>query len=67
MLARLLEEKKYALPKTHITVLTRSGEKARRLRAFGLEPVVGSLDDLKTLEEIATTSDVVIQCVRTRS
>ncbi|KAI0710132.1 NAD-P-binding protein [Earliella scabrosa] len=62
VLARLLEEKKYALPKTHITVLTRSGEKARRLRAFGLEPVVGSLDDLKTLEEIATKSDVVIQC-----
>ena len=63
VLARLLEDKKYALPKTHITVLTRSGEKARRLRAFGLEPVVGSLDDLKTLEEIATKSDVVIQCV----
>lgn len=39
--------------------------KARAFESFGVKAIVGSLDDLVTLEGIAAESDVVIECVRT--
>lgn len=47
-----------------VTVLSRSAEKARAFESFGVKAIVGSLDDLVTLEGIAAESDVVIECVR---
>ncbi|EIW57397.1 NAD-P-binding protein [Trametes versicolor FP-101664 SS1] len=45
-----------------VTVLSRSAEKARAFESFGVKAIVGSLDDLVTLEGIAAESDVVIEC-----
>ena len=40
--------------------LVRSAEKADAVRAFGITPVHGSLDDLDTLSDAARTADAVI-------
>ena len=62
MLAQLL-----AHPNAHtfdITVLVRSPEKAGKLKTFGVTPVLGSLEDLDLLEELASKAHVVFSCVR---
>ena len=47
-----------------ITALVRSPEKAEKLKAFGLNPVVGSLSDTALVEELTAQADVVIAAVR---
>ena len=49
----------------NITVLVRSPEKAEKLKAFGVNPVVGSLSDTSLVEELSAQADVVIATVRT--
>lgn len=49
----------------HIVVLVRSSEKAEKFKAFGVTPVVGSLEDLDLLEEQASKSNVIFSCVST--
>jgi nucleoside-diphosphate-sugar epimerase len=43
-----------------VTGLVRSAEKADAVRAFGIEPVMGTLDDAQTLARAAREADVVI-------
>src|SRR5690349_17731931 len=43
-----------------VTGLVRSADKADAVRAFGIEPVMGTLDDAATLAGAARTADVVI-------
>ena len=47
----------------HVTALVRSGEKARVLRSFGVDALVGSLDDVEQVTSLAAQADVVIECV----
>jgi hypothetical protein len=49
----------------NITVLVRSPEKAEKLKAFGVNPVVGSHSDTPLVEELTAQADVVIAAVRT--
>lgn len=49
----------------HIVALVRSPEKAEKFKAFGVTPVVGSLEDLDLLEEQASKSNVIFSCVST--
>ena len=49
----------------NITVLVRSPEKAEKLKAFGVNPVVGSHSDTPLVEELTAQADVVIAVVRT--
>ena len=51
----------------NITVLVRSPEKAEKLKAFGVNPVVGSHSDTPLVEELTAQADVVIAAVRTIS
>jgi nucleoside-diphosphate-sugar epimerase len=44
----------------HVTGLVRSGEKAAAVRAFGIEPVMGTLDDAAVLARAAQAADVVV-------
>jgi hypothetical protein len=44
----------------NITVLVRSPEKAEKLKAFGINPVVGSHSDTPLVEELTAQADVVI-------
>ena len=48
----------------NITVLVRSPEKAEKLKAFGVHPVVGSHSDTLLMEELTAQADVVIAVVR---
>jgi uncharacterized protein YbjT (DUF2867 family) len=48
----------------NITVLVRSPEKAEKLKAFGVNPVVGSHSDAPLMEELTSQADVVIAAVR---
>ncbi len=48
----------------NITVLVRSPEKAEKLKAFGVNPVVGSHSDAPLVEELTAQCDVVIATVR---
>jgi len=43
-----------------VTGLIRSAEKADAVRAFGIEPVVGTLDDAQVLSRAAQAADVVV-------
>jgi nucleoside-diphosphate-sugar epimerase len=43
-----------------VTGLVRSGDKADAVRAFGIEPVMGTLDDAAVLARAAQAADVVI-------
>jgi nucleoside-diphosphate-sugar epimerase len=43
-----------------VTGLVRSAEKADAVRAFGIEPVMGTLDDGKILAQAARAADVVV-------
>jgi nucleoside-diphosphate-sugar epimerase len=43
-----------------VTGLVRSTEKADSVRAFGIEPVVGTLDDAQVLARAAQAADVVV-------
>ena len=47
----------------NITVLVRSPEKAQKLKAFGVNPVVGSHSDVALVEKLTTKADVVIATV----
>ena len=47
-----------------ITALIRSEEKARKLEAFGVKSVVGSLGDLALVETLSAAAHVVFSCVR---
>lgn len=47
-----------------ITVLVRSPEKAEKLKTFGVTPVLGSLEDIDLLEDLASKAHVVFSCVR---
>jgi D-arabinose 1-dehydrogenase-like Zn-dependent alcohol dehydrogenase len=47
-----------------ITVLVRSPEKAERLKAFGVNPVVGSHSDARLMKALTAQCDVVIAAVR---
>ena len=49
----------------NITVLVRSPEKAEKLKAFGVNPVVGSHSDTPLVEGLTAQADVVIAVVRT--
>ena len=49
----------------NITALVRSPEKAEKLKAFGVNPVVGSHSDTPLVEELTAQADVVIAAVRT--
>ena len=49
----------------NITVLVRSPEKAEKLKAFGVNAVVGSHSDPPLVEELTAHADVVIAAVRT--
>ena len=49
----------------NITVLVRSLEKAEKLKAFGVNPVVGSHSDIPLVEGLTAQADVVIAAVRT--
>lgn len=46
-----------------ITVLVRSPEKAQKLREIGVNAVVGSLQDLDIVENLAADADIVIALV----
>jgi uncharacterized protein YbjT (DUF2867 family) len=50
----------------NITVLVRSAEKAEKLKAFGVNPVLGSHSETPLMEELTAQADVVIAVVRTR-
>src|SRR5947208_7835166 len=43
-----------------VTGLVRSAEKADAVRAFGIEPVMGTLDDAPVLAQAARAADVVV-------
>ena len=49
----------------NITALVRSPEKAEKLKAFGVNSVVGSHSDTPLVEELTEQADVVIAVVRT--
>ena len=49
-----------------ITALVRSPEKAEKLKAFGVNPVVGSHSDALLVEELTSQADVVIATVRSK-
>lgn len=49
----------------HIVALVRSPEKAEKFKAFGVTPVVGSLEDLHLLEEQASKANIIFSCVTT--
>ena len=46
-----------------VTALVRSAEKARVLRSFGVNALVGSLDDTEEVMSLAAQADIVIECV----
>ncbi|KAI0649350.1 NAD-P-binding protein [Trametes meyenii] len=46
----------------NVTALVRDADKAKKLEGFGVNSVIGSLDDLDRLEAIASESDVIIEC-----
>ncbi|KAF9565249.1 NAD(P)-binding protein [Agrocybe pediades] len=58
VLARFLAHPDF--PSFNITTLVRSPEKAEKLKALGVEAVVGSHSDEKLVEVLAAKSDVVI-------
>src|SRR5919205_368776 len=43
-----------------VTGLVRSPEKTKAVRAFGIEPVIGTLDDGEILAQAARAADVVV-------
>lgn len=61
MLARLLARPDAST--FDITALVRSPEKAEKLKAFGVTPALGSLQDLGLLEDLASKAHVVFSCV----
>jgi len=62
VLDRLLEHPNVA--SFEFTALVRSSEKAAKLKALGVNPVVGSLQDLEILEDLASKADIVLSMVR---
>ncbi|CAL1716979.1 unnamed protein product [Somion occarium] len=46
----------------NITVVSRQAEKAKKLESFGVNAVVGSMDDYALVEELASKAHVVIDC-----
>ncbi|KAL1744558.1 hypothetical protein HDZ31DRAFT_64001 [Schizophyllum fasciatum] len=58
VLARLLEHPRAS--SFRITALLRDATKAEKLKGFGVETIVGSLDDVDTIEKAASEADIVI-------
>ena len=50
----------------NLTALVRSKEKAKKLETFGVNAVVGSLQDLELLESLASKADYVVSMVCTQ-
>lgn len=48
--------------RARILGLTRRADEVERLRANGITPIVGDLDDLRTLSRLAALSDAVLHC-----
>ncbi len=46
-----------------ITVLVRSEEKARRLKTFGVNPIIGSIKDTALVEQLAEQAHVLFNIV----
>src|SRR3954453_6033522 len=44
----------------HVTGLVRSAEKADAIRAYGIEPIMGTLDDADVLASAAREADAVV-------
>ena len=44
--------------------LVRSNDKAEKLKEFGINPVIGDLDNSDIVEEAASKADVVLDIVR---
>lgn len=61
MLSRFLKHPDAAL--FNITVLVRSEEKAVKLKAFGVNPVIGDHSDVELIEKLTAAADVVIATV----
>lgn len=62
MLLRFLKHSNAA--SFNITTLVRSPEKAEKLKAFGVNPVLGSHSDATLVEKLSAKADVVIATVR---
>ena len=54
-------------PGFNITALVRNSEKVEKLRALGINAVMGSHSDSSLMENLAAESDVVIAVVRVDS
>lgn len=61
MLSRFLKHPNAA--SFNITTLVRSPEKAEKLKAFSVNPVVGSHSDTALVEKLAAKADMVIATV----
>lgn len=61
MLARLLAHPRARTFDIHTIV--RSPEKAKKLEAFGVKAVVGSIDDTALVEKLSEEAHVVFSCV----
>ncbi|KAI0364431.1 NAD-P-binding protein [Pilatotrama ljubarskyi] len=59
VLARLLANSK---PLFDITVLLRDAVKADKLKPFGVNTVLGTLDDADKIESLASQADIVFEC-----
>ena len=62
VLAHLIQHPKRA--EYEITIHLRSAEKAKVFEKLGFKTVLGSLDDVASLEKFAAESDIVFQTVR---
>lgn len=56
----LLVKLKEVRPDLKLSALTRRKEQAAELKALGIEPVIGSLDDVDIIRKHAAASDIVI-------
>ena len=61
MLARLLAHPNADV--FEITVLVRSEDKAKKLQAFGVNAVIGSLGDSELVKQLAENADVLFTIV----
>ena len=61
MLARLLAHPNADV--FEITVLVRSEDKAKKLQAFGVNAVIGSLGDFELVKQLAENADVLFTIV----
>lgn len=62
ILARLLKHPKRE--SFEITAVIRSASKADKFKSFGIDTVIGSLDDYDFLGRISSEAEIIIQTVR---